>query len=277
MKSVIVALLFLVAACGTQMPLGETQSILPSASPVTETSVPGQETHGGDLAVAMVRSTLMGWPVDPRVKPLASRLMTTPMYSVAGDEAGEMLGDKGNVFEVNRARVMKMIPAEIPYELLGALTAGRPLIINYKVRPHNLGRPMTPEEFREKGKELFTKLERCLHSHYSVEYLFPSFTIEEIEQVEVGYSSQPLIDKKLGKRVDVGVTLEESPRVLIDPERAQGWTVTNYATDYLVFHEYAHVLLKKAGRSDDDHLVASMLYYQCSSHSKHRKLDLMNH
>lgn len=261
--AVLFGLIMLVAACGEER-----------VSPVSGRSNTfiGQETHGGDLAVAMVRSALMMVRHEPQQRGTVSRLMTLPAFSEAGDSNGPLYREKNGMILVNRTRVLKMDSWSLAIHLLKPERAENELS-RWKKIPYWRSEPMTPKKFRARALDLFSRLELCMRT-YSPTFFFPEFTLEEIQSTPVAYSTKPLFDSKFkSQRVDVGVTVHGEPTILLDVGYGKDWTEKNFANDYIVFHEYSHVILKKAGRSDQDHVFASMLYYQCSFDSSQQTIS----
>lgn len=266
------ALLVFLVGCGVQSPSG---SVPPSFSGA-ENPVPGQETHGGDLAVAMLRAALMQASELSLDRNLVSRIMTLPAYSEISKEEGPIFSkeEQTNLLRLNRARLLNIAdPNEVVAQLQNRVLS--PFKTNpYSTRPHYLGETMTPKHFRERGEELFGRLEACLKrtSEISIDFLFPEFSEEKVKKVTVRYADSELRDVKTQKRVDVGVSLGDSPEILLDRERMKDWAIDNFATDYLVFHEYTHVLLREANRSDSDHVFAVKLFHDCSYSSSRFEL-----
>lgn len=252
--AVLLGLVMLVAACGQK-------DVPPVANPPSQFI--GQETHGGDLAVAMVRSSLMSVTHEPRHRNKISRLMTLPAFSEVGTVTDPLYRESKGLVLVNRARVLTMDSWSIAQEILDP---GRSQfeVHRWKEIPHWRGALMTPEKFRARGKDLFSRLETCMRA-YSPTFFFPEFSLGEIDNIPVEYAKSPLFDTRFkDRRVDVGVTVSGEPKILLDISYGYDWTDKNYANDYIVFHEYSHVILKKAGRSDQDHVFATMLFLQCS-------------
>jgi len=239
-------------------------NVEPSAA--SNVPVAGQETHGGDLAVAMLRSAMMRkeFP-NLETSQRLGQLMTMPATSVAKNLEDPLLELRNGVWEVNRTRVMSIDMGQIPLEIFHNLAPGTLFLESQKVYPHWAGDLMTPERFREVALRLFGRVRHCMNIPMGIDFLFPSFSESDIFDVPIEFTDEPLIDQKLRRPVDIGVTTGKELKILINRERAKEWTVGNYGTDYLAFHEFAHVFLKKAGRSDSDHVFASMFFYQCSS------------
>lgn len=241
----------------------------PQASNNIPQPISGQETHGGDLAVAMLRSAMMNnTSKDPADIARLRELMTMPATSVDKNLEDPLIELKRGVWEVNRPRVMDLDIDQIPLELFRNLTPGTIFPITKMVFPHWRGDLMTPEKFREIAIELFAKLHECVDLPMGVDYLFPSFTEADIRAVPIEFTDSVLIDEALRRPVDIGVTLDDEPKILINRERGKNWTTNNYGNHYLAYHEFAHVFLKKARRSDSDHVFATMFFYQCSSISR---------
>ncbi len=276
MKNVALTILFL-----TTLVACDQRTVLPQGSgdggrgpgpisPLTAPVVEGQETHGGDLAVAMLRSALMSTHHGNEDRTQVSKLMTMRATSESRGVAAPLYVEKAGLLEVNRDRVFGVDAAALAADALGkADSLGTP---GTKVRPPYLGQTMTPALFKQVARDSFANLSTCMANAYSTSFLVPNMDFETVRKVTVEYATRPLYDSVTKRRVDVGVTLEETPRILIDRDRAAEWSVTNYATPYLVFHEYAHLLMKAYGRDDEDHVLASTLFYTCSLSSERFQL-----
>ncbi len=239
---------------------------VPAGQPTS--TLEGQETHGGDLAVAMLRTALLtSGDNDPERRPLITKLMTMLSTSVDSTFEAPLFEEKNGLLEVNRTRALFNGQPELLAQIFGVWDGGLLTPPGQKMLPHYRGRTMTPELFRERGIQLLGSLQFCFEQNYELSFLMPSFDKEKVKGVRVEYSSTPLYDTRIKRRVDVGVTLDSEPRILLDSARIQDWTANNYANDYLVYHEYAHVLLRTSGRSDEDHVLALLLYSVCSPSS----------
>ena len=251
---------------------------LPHTAMTTGNPTPGQETHGGDLAVAMLRAAVLTDALPDSAASAVSRLMTWPSYSIESDSRSSLLNEDDELkqIQVNRTKVLGL---KSPEEALGEIVPTTRLNLTrspFFVRPHYVGQKMTPDAFRERGTALFRELESCLsqESHFSVHYLFPNFKTSDIGSFDIRYAENSIIDSVTQREVDAGVTLDsENPTILLNRKRVQDWAVDNYATDYLVFHEYAHAILARANRSDSDHMLAIRLFAECSRSSGRFRLD----
>jgi len=243
-------------------------------SPMNAPVIEGQETHGGDLAVAMLRSALMTAFHDASDRPVVSKLMSMRATSEAMSEEGPLFVERDNLLIVNRNRVLDMQPSDIINEVEGT---SDPLgVRGMAIRPSYIGKAMTPELFRETAREVFSTVRECMANAYATSLLIPNLDFSTVEHVPVEYAKRPIYDSVTKRRVDIGVTLEGTPRILIDRKRTADWKVTNYATPYLIFHEYAHLLMEAYGRNDGDHVLATTLFHTCSFLSARFQISTRN-
>jgi len=272
MKFFIGALLgFCLLGCQARVtPLSKVTEAAPTASAAPALQpTQGQETHGGDLAVAMVRSAILqNIFKGNRLKTRVSEIMNWPATSVEGRPEEPLVAKKEHHYEINRARLFRLREEEIPYEMMGPMSPWHIILGPRMMRMQLRGANITPDLISREAVRLFSRVDKCVDVVADFGYLIPPFTLDDIAAVKVEYSDSPLFDKRYGWRVDVGVALDGNPRVLLDRERVEQWTEYSYATAYLVFHEYMHILLMKAGgRSDTDHVLANLLFAQCGYHN----------
>ncbi len=260
-----------------------TPPLTPSPTALKNDSI--QETHGGDLAVAKVIGTLSDYKWNAQnenlyIPEVAKKILDASISSERKDSSAPLFQWKNDQLVINRKAVLQLDYFDLRIQLIGPAGTNpfmdffrRPTGKHYGVRsPINVSPQMTPELFRAWGTELFSSISTCVKDSLGEPLGSPLSLFLALRKTKVSLSSIPvevtsseIIDSVSKEPVDVGVTLEDSPRILLRPAHSSDWNPSKepLATDLLLFHEYAHVILRSLRKYDFDYKAAAGLFLFC--------------